>query len=175
MKKTILLKLAVAFVVGTLLSSCAITKIQSNKAEDFNEKVHKVFITVRGSDGSKPYMKKLINSLRDELQTANIESSEYFFDPLSLETSKEIEKQIADYGPDVVMTINQTEMRATANPYGWGSAQTGATLDIKLFKRNSEKPIWRASLKADGQYGLNTTSLKSAKKIVAKLSEDGLI
>lgn len=171
MKKNFLFTLATAIITTFLLSSCVSTKIQSNKSTEFNEKVHKIFITMRGSDASKAYMKSLMTSLKSELEISNVETSEYFFDPLSLETPKDIEGKVVAYNPDVVMTIDQTERRTTANQYGWGSSETGATLDIKLFKPNSEKPIWRASLKADGQFGVKTTYQSSAKKIVKSLQQ----
>lgn len=157
-----------------LFTSCVTTKIDSNKSSDFNQKVSRIYITARGSDSSKEFMKALTNYLKVELNKHGVESMVYYFDPLSLETEKDLGDKINNYNPDVVMSIGQTERRSTAGPYG-GVTETGATLDIRLFVPNRDNPVWRGSLKADGSFGVGTTSQSSAIKIVEKLKLDGVI
>lgn len=158
----------------TLFSSCVTTKIDSNKSPDFNQKISKIYITARGSDSSKEFMKSLTNYLKVELNKHGVECTVHYFDPLSLETEKDLGEKIKNYNPDVVMSIGQTERRSTAGYYG-SVTETGATLDIRMFIPNRENPVWRGSLKADGSFGVGTTAQSSAVKIVEKLKLDGVI
>ena len=77
------------------------------------------------------------------------------------------------------MMINQTESRQTINNngFGWGNTglNTGGTFDVKIFQPDSKNPVWRANLKADGQFGLETSAKKAVEKLIEKLIEDKLL
>jgi len=164
---------ALGFII-TLASSCTTTKIDSNKSPNFNQKVSKIFLTVRGSEGSKEFMKPLTTSLVSELTTHGVECNYYTFDPLSLETDKDLIEKIKIYNPDVVMTVVQTERRVTSG--SMGRAETGATLDIRLFIPNQDNPVWRASVKVDGNFEVALNPAKqTTAKIIEKLKMDGII
>lgn len=173
--KAIFRNLFVLAIIIAVSSSCTTTKIDSKKSPDFNQKVTKIFLTVRGSEGSKKLMKPLTTSLQAELRNHGVESSNHYFDPLSLETEKDLMEKIKGYNPDVVMTIVQTERRSTSGQYG--NAETGATLDIRLFIPNQDNPVWRASLKVDGNFEVAPGSAvkQSTSRIVEKLKMDGII
>ena len=168
------LRLFIALVMTLTFQSCISTKIESNKSPDFNQKISKIYITVKGS--SQKYMKQLTGYILSGLKSHGVEAVVYYYDPLSLDTEKDILEKIKAYNPDLVMSIGQTEKRATSNYYyGTNTTVTGATLDIKLFIPDKENPVWRASLKTDSDLGVVNASESSAKKIISKMKDDGII
>ena len=168
-----------------LLSSCVTSKITSNKLSGFDEKISKLFITVKGSDSSKSFFQSFVVSLRKKLKKKNVELRSHYYSPLSLETENDVEIKISDFGPNLIMSINQTESIQTINnsgfgnnTFGWGfnnGYNTGGTFDVKIFQPNSKKPVWRANLKANGQMGLGESAEKAVKKLIEKLIEDNLL
>jgi hypothetical protein len=169
-----------------VLTSCVTSKITSNKSPNFNEKIEKLFITVKGSDNTKSFFQSFVVEFRKKLNEKNIKSKSHYFSPLSLESENEIDDKISNYNPKLIMTINQTESRQTINNnnngFGWGNTgwgntglNTGGTFDVKIFQPNSKNPVWRANLKADGQFGLETSAKKAVEKLIEKLIEDKLL
>jgi hypothetical protein len=162
-----------------VLTSCVTSKITSNKSPNFNEKIEKLFIMVKGSDSAKPFFQSFVVEFRKKLNEKNIESKSHYFSPLSLESESEIDEKISNYKPKLIMMINQTESRQTINNngFGWGNTgmNTGGTFDVKIFQPNSKNPVWRANLKADGQFGLKTSAKKAVEKLIEKLIEDKLL
>jgi len=169
------------FLIGTLLvfTSCATSKIASNKASDFNEKISRLFVMVKGSDGAKSFFERFTTELDTSLAQKGIESKTYYIDPLSLAPENEINEEISSYKPNLTMVINQTEARHNVNPYGfslgYSSTNTGATFDVKIFQPNSKTPVWRANLTADSQFGLEVSARKACEKLIDKLIEDKLL
>lgn len=179
--KQILKLMRKVFLIGVLLviTSCATSKITSNKAPDFNEKITKLFIMIKGTDSAEPFFKLFENQLSNFLNIKEIESKTHYFDPLSLESENDVNEKISDYKPNLIMVINQTESRQimNSNGFGWGFGPTniGGTFDIKIFQPNSKNLIWRGNLTADGQFGLETSAIKASDKLIKKLIEDGLL
>jgi hypothetical protein len=135
---------------------------------------------VKGTDSSKPFFETFTNELSTSLNSKDIESMVKYLDPLSLESEDDINQVISNYGANLLMVINQTESRQTVNNgfgYGWGfgGTNTGGTFDVKIFQPNSKSPIWRANLKADGQFGLRTSAKKACEKLIEQLIEDSLL
>lgn len=162
-----------------MFTSCATSKIASNKAPDFNEKISRLFVTVKGSDSAKAFFERFTTELDTSLDQKGIESKTYYFNPLSLDPEKEIHENISSYKPNLTMTINQTESRHNVNPYGfslgYSSTNTGATFDVQIFQPNSKTPVWRANLTADSQFGLEISARKACEKLIEKLIEDKLL
>lgn len=176
MKRSILL----LFLAVLLFGSCVSTSIRSNKAPDFNEKITKIYLLMRGSDSANDFFFDFRNELNKYFKVKGIEMKSYAFDPLSLETEQQLMERINEYQPQVVMLVNQTEARSTSNAYyGWNlgrySTPTGGTFDVQLRGPNEEKILWRASLNTDGNFGIATTATKAAKQLYQKMEEDGLI
>ncbi len=168
MKKTL--------IIGLLFfaTSCVTSKITSNKSSDFNKKIGKLYVLVKGTDSAKPFFESFTNELSASLNAKSIESEVKYLDQLSLESENEINQAISDYGGNLLMVINQTESRQTINN-NYGAYNTGGTFDVKIFQPNSENPVWRANLKADGQFGLKTSAKKACEKLIEKLIEDNLL
>ena len=162
-----------------LLTSCVTSKITSNKSPDFNEKIGKLFIMVKGTDSAQSFFNSFTNQFSSSLNQRGIESQTHYFDPLSLESESDINEKISSYNPNLTMVINQTESRQTVNQngfgWGYGGTNTGGTFDVRIFQPNSKNPVWRPNLIADGQFGLETSAKKSTEKLIEKLIEDGLL
>ena len=174
-------------VVGILFfaTSCVTSKITSNKSPDFNEKITKLYIILKGTDSAEPFLKAFEKELSNSLTIKGIESKVNYSDPLSLESESDANQNITDYKPNLLLVINQTESRQTMNGgfnngfgnagLGYGSVNTGGTFDVKIFQVNSKNPVWRGNLKADGQFGLKSSAIKACETLIAKLIEDKLL
>jgi hypothetical protein len=96
-------------------------------------------------------------------------------DPLALETEEQMMAKISEFDPQYVMMIVQTEARSTTNGYGWNnSLNVGGTFDVQLRDLSGEKILWRASLKTDGGWGIETSVYKAAQKLFDRMVEDRL-
>lgn len=168
-----------------LATSCVTSKITSNKSTDFNDKISKLYIVVKGTDSAEPFFESFTAELGNSLTQKGIESKVKYYDPLSLESENDANQNITDYKPNLVMIINQTESRQTMNSgfnngfgnagWGYGNSNTGGTFDVKIFQPNSKTPVWRANLKADGQFGLKSAAKKACETLIEKLIEDKLL
>ncbi|MDO3695912.1 hypothetical protein QVZ41_13760 [Wenyingzhuangia sp. chi5] len=170
----------ILLIISTIvLSSCVSAKITSRKAEDFNEKINKIYILSRGAEDAKYFYKGFFIELEKYFNEENVKFESYRYDKLSLETDKEIDEKINKFSPDVVMLINQTESEKHINAVGIGfthSTITKGTFDIKIFLPNSEKIVWRGNLTADAAYdNLAQAAEKSVQKLIEKLKLDGLL
>jgi hypothetical protein len=47
--------------------------------------------------------------------------------------------------------------------------------DLKLFDKKEKRPIWRANMKAYGEYGISMAIEKTKKKFIALLEQDKII
>lgn len=172
-------QLMVVFSVLLLsLSSCVTTSIRSNKSLSYNEKLDKVFVLVKGTDFTNSSFKPFFSKLYASLETKGVASGSHYIDPLSLKTDEEIQSLIDKANPNLVMVIEQREVRRfTSEPIRSGTSilRSGATFDIKITKYNSEKPIWRASLDAEGSYGISQSARKASERVIEKLEADGLL
>lgn len=175
------------FIISILLSllGCTTSKIVSNKSITFNEKLSQLYIVVNGTDSAEPFFKSFTSELVRSLDQKAVKTIVKYADPLSLESENDFNQVINDYKPKLIMTINQTESRQTMNNgvnsgfgnFGWGngSSTTGGTFDVKIFQPNSKNPVWRANLKADGQFGLESSAKKACEKLIEKLIEDNML
>ncbi|HMI06993.1 MAG TPA: hypothetical protein VK528_05580 [Flavobacterium sp.] len=183
--------------IGLLLviAGCGIkTHIDSNKSPDFSEKITKLYILVKQSDSSKPFLYPFVTNFETELTAKGIAFEEYYMDPLSLESEEDIQKKIQDYGPNTVMIISQSESRITHSSHtnsgfgsgfnngygGFGGSSSGRTIsggtfDIKIFKPAGKNPVWRANLSADTPSGIKKAVKKANEIFIEKLISDKLI
>ena len=174
-------KIALTIGVVCFLMGCS-TKIASNKATDFSEKITKLFIIVKGTETSQSFLDKLTENFGAHLAENGIPYQKFQMEALSLESEEDIQKKVVEFGPNLVMMISQTESRRTTNGgfspgfngpgFGFGggtSAVTGATFDIKLYRPGSQNPVWRGNLKADAQFGLASSAKKANEKMIKNL------
>lgn len=159
-----------------LLFSCTTTRLNSNKDPDFTRQIGSFHVIIRGSHSSDVYLYSLADYLREDLNKIGVKTTVERPNPLSLESEKEMLDRIARINPEALMVITQTEVRQTVGGYSMiGQKANGATLDIKLFQPNSDKPFWRANCRTDSDWGQGGAGKQSAKKIIEKLIADQLI
>jgi hypothetical protein len=161
-----------ALALAMSLESCVPTSIISKKSPDFNKEISRIYILVDGSDRAEEYFKSLGRHLFIHLISHEIETEIHVFDPLSLETDKEVFTKVGKFHPDAIMTIQMTE--------GWSRGWTlyglsGATLDLKILDPSAETIFWRASFRVYSSLLLENTSKTSAKRIVSKLLDDNVL
>jgi hypothetical protein len=157
-----------------ILTSCVTANITSNKSPDFTQKVQKIFITGRSSEASKAYLQSVVRYTQTYLKAHKVETEFYYFDQLSLVSDSELNDRINQYNPDAVMVINETERRSRQGQF-YQTINSGSTCDIKLFLIGKDNPVWRASLVADGNQGVEEASEQASKYLYDKLKTDGII
>jgi len=170
------------YISGVLLflivatSGCVTSSISSNKSPDFNQKITRLYLVIRSSKGAKEFSYSFKTEFLRTLSSRGIVTDYEVLDELALESDKDLTDKISNFGPQVVMVMNQTESKSNAGQtFGASHNISGGTFDIKLLLPASDKPVWRASLDAYGDSGIEAAVDKSVRNLVTKLTEDGLI
>lgn len=160
-----------SFVFGYLfLSGCTSSKITSNKSPEFNDKLSKVFLVMRSGTGSKEFAYSFKTAFLRSLESRGIASAYHIYDPLSLESEKQVSEKIEKFNPQALIIINQTESR------GYNAKNViGGVFDIRIMLQNSDAPIWRANLDANGESGIEYAVDKAVKKLIDRLIVDKMI
>lgn len=171
------MKKAVSILALFILTSCGTSHIASNKSPDFNEKISRLFIMIKGADSSHQFFQRFTGDFNIALEEKGIESETYYFDHLSLDPESDINGKISSYQPNLTMTINQTESRKLVTSHGFISSttDTGGSFEVQIFQPNSKKPVWKAYLQADSEFGLEIAAKKACQKLITQLIEDKLL
>lgn len=154
------------------ITSCITAKLESRKDPNFNEKLEKVYIIMKGADQSNKFFNYMRQLLGEEFRKRQIQHDFYVYDKLSLVSDEEIFKKVDTYDPQVLMTINQTERVTTVGGYYSAPA---AAFDVQIQKKNADQMAWRATLKTQTVSNLSEGAAKSVEKLIRQLEEDGLI
>lgn len=153
-------------------ASCATTWVASNKAPDYTGQPKKIFFRVEVAQADPLFGAAFIQALEQEiassLQARQVQFSYTPFDPVSLETAADIEKRIADFAPDVVLTITKTV------PYNTEDMQINQ-LDVKLMAVGQDKILWRGSVNRQGVWVGRKGGTACARSIVSRLQKDGVL
>lgn len=164
------------FLISLFSTGCVTSKIASNKAPDFNEKISKVYLVIKSSKGAKEFSYSFKTAFLHALSARGITSDYYVMDELALESDKDINEKISKFNPQVLMVMTQTEAEGyNSNNFGGSSNISGGVFDIKIMLPESDKPVWRASLEAYGDNGIDVAVKKSVKKLIDQLTIDKLI
>ena len=175
-KKNILHFFSLIFLFSIVSVGCASSKITSNKAPDFNEKISKAYLLIKTSKGTKQFSYSFKTAFLHALSARGISSDYYVMDELALETDKDIDQKISKFDPQVVIVMNQTEAEINnGNNFGTLNNISGGVFDIRIMLPASDKLIWRASLEAYGNSGIDAAVEKSVKKLIEQLTIDKLI
>jgi hypothetical protein len=177
MKARIISNAYILFILFSIfLPGCVTSKIESNKAPDFNEKISKIYLVIKSAKGAKEFSYSFKTAFLHALMEKGVTSDYYIMDELALESDKEINEKISKFNPQLVMTMTQTESK-THSTYNFGGSNniSGGIFDIKILMPRSEKPVWRASLEAFGENGIDRAVEKSVKKLIDKMKIDKLI
>jgi hypothetical protein len=186
---TLLLSLAVVL----WFASCAPHRLCYNQSPDFNEVVEKVYITAESVVSIEPFAKHFVGTISTGLSRRGVENEVYFHDALSLKTEREVQEHIQAYGAKWHLDIRQREQSASGGDF----SVTQSAFDLRLFDREQDRIVWRASLfgiqhnnrwllhpRADfpcgtGHRSLNRAQMDRAERIsaeiIAGLAKSGII
>jgi len=179
---TFFILLAVPFF--SLVSGCATSSIASNKSDRLKGPYHKIFIAIHSTERAGPFTNPWMDNIAKEFKDRNILLQTYFIpdqgdNSLSLEansTNDEINTQIKEFQPEVVMTIALKKIERYAGVEIGRPGSNGGTFDILIFEAgDSRTPIWRANLHVFGQYGISLAVKKGTESFIGKLEQDGII
>jgi predicted ester cyclase len=174
--KIIFNSLKLLMLVSFFSFSCVNSKITSNKAPDFNEKIVRLYLVIKNSKGAKEFSYSFKTAFLHGLSAKQIVSDYYVMDELALESDKDINEKISKFNPQVLMIMTQTESKGYREVnFGGSNNISGGIFDIKIMLPKSDKVIWRANLEAYGDTGIDAAVEKAAKKLLDKLIIDKLI
>ena len=175
--------LTLAFLIF-LFSGCGTASVVTNKSDRLKGPYKRIFIALRGDIRAANFTGPWIDKVAKELQERNVVMKEYDIpeqddNSLSLEpesANSEINAQIKEFQPDVVMTIILQKIVAYSGVQVGRPGSNGGTFDIKLFDAgDSHTPIWRAKMKVYGDYGISLAVNKGAQNFIDKLEQDNII
>lgn len=159
-----------------LLSGCVSTKIESNRDASYTGSVERLFVFVSTGAREQNVAQLFATAIEQELAPYDIPTKARVRDPLALEGEELITEEVEAFGPSALLVLTQTEAGTFIN--GGGGGTNSAVFDASLIDVESERRVWRASIKAsrDRIYATERQSANNlAEKIVEKLVEDGLL
>ena len=159
-----------------LLSGCATASIESGESNNVKGPYNKIFILISGSPRADKFIEAFSENIIQAISERGTSVEVHVEGRLSLETQAEVDSKINTYNPDVVLIMKQTEALVNGS-YGFGSGKgsLAGTFDLRLFEKAEKRPIWRANMKAYGEYGISMAVEKTAKKFIALLEQDKIL
>jgi hypothetical protein len=163
-------------IVSLYLISCATASITSNKSENLSGPYKKFFILISSSSRAKSFIDGFVENLKIEFAVRNTDLEVYVKQELALETEKDINDKINASTADAILIINQTESMIYGG-VGLGSAtgSNSGTFDLRLFDKTPDNLVWRAQMKAYGDYGISMAIDKATYNLLKKLEQDNII
>jgi|HubBroStandDraft_6_1064221.scaffolds.fasta_scaffold490038_2 hypothetical protein len=160
-----------------LLLGCGpVVHLSANKSPDYNEKLTKVYLLIRSAKGASKFADGFKAGFLSEMTKRNIAADSYVIEPLALEGDKDITARIAQYGPQAVVFMNQTESVSTSGgTFSKTNPVTSATFDIKILLPGSDKPVWRGNMVASGNSHVTEAVEKAVTTLIRQMATDGLI
>ena len=156
------------FFLATLLAFCAPKKIISNKDPSFSKEIRKVFVVFRGTEDGRIFFEGLSQEVKSTFIARNVDAETYLLiDGLSTsEEVKEINRQIDDYFPDVVMRFNQEPLIGKTR--GLAKPVNGTYLGVQLNEFPEGPVVWQAFVELSAE-NVNTAQLKEQGEMVTNL------
>ncbi len=161
--RKLLLLLTALFIVN----SCATIKsVKSSKLSQYKGKFEKIYLVVNISENPTSYAPSFAYSLKTEFEERNIQCIYQIDNNMSLVSKKEIETEISEFDPQLILTIGQSFS---------GYADSGNFL-ITLIDAKTEDILWKASTKIGfSMYNIPPSSEQVAEKIIEKMIDDGIL
>jgi hypothetical protein len=158
------------------LFGCVTASVHSNQSATFSGPYKRLFILVHNSSRSKIFMDGFVDRTRQELAKRNVDVEFYVHNELSLDSEADINAKVKDFKADAIMMITQTESMIYGG-VGLGSStgSNSGTFDLRLYDHTPDKIIWRATMKAYGDYGISMAVGKASKEFISKLEQDRVI
>ena len=153
-------------------ASCATTWVESKKSPDYTSQPKKIFFRIEVAQADPIFGSGFIQALEQELaralQAKQVEVGYTPFDPVSLDSPSDVEKRIAAFAPDVVLTITKTVPLKTED------TQINQ-LDVKMMAVGEEKILWRSSISRQSWWVGRKGGTACAQSIVSRMGKDGIL
>jgi len=158
------------------LAGCVSTKIQSNRDASYTGTIERLYIFATVGEREQDMARLFTTAIEEQFAAHGIPAQARVRDPLALEGEGLVSEEVEAFAPSAILVLAQTESSAMIS--GAGGGTNSATFDASLFDTETERRVWRASIKAsrDRIYATERQGANNlAEKIVEKLFEDGLI
>jgi len=159
-----------------LFSSCVTSNVLFNNNPDYHTKIKTAFIEVKDVRIGR-FLDGLSLSLITNLKNNDVSIKLLVNDALSLNSEEDIQKQIQDFHPDVLIVIERADTKMGHSKYGY--YYDGGTYLMSIVLPESNKIIWKSSILTSGeQYsigGFKVAIAKTIDKIIEKMKSDQLL
>jgi len=177
LQKTILFIILISF-LGCKVSDSSVI---SNSSKTYNKPIKKIYTLVENVSTFDSLNYDVCLHLKEYFKDKGIVPKFYTRNPLTLAADRgneEIQQEIEEFSPDVVMTINIISKKDINNDSELSFLSTPFVfvMELKVKEPNDEDLIWRARLNLSGSHiYTNIRRKKIAKAIIKKWESDGLI
>lgn len=167
------------FIIGIftlLFSGCVTSNVSFNNNPDYHTKIKSAFVEVKDVKIQK-FLNGLGQSLIDTLKNSDVSIKLLVNDALSLNSEKDIQKQVQDFHPDVIIILERVDTKMGHSRYGY--YYDGGTYLMSIVLPETNKIVWKSSISTSKEQsnisGLNTVISQTIGKIIAKMKIDQLL
>jgi hypothetical protein len=154
----------------SIVYSCTTVKVASNKANNYNKKLTKVFVLTQSESKAVKVTDHISRKLMTAFKDKNIEGRFESKNSLSLTTDAAYQNKINAFNPNQLMVIKQT-----AISYRSPTIIDAISFEINILDYTSKVIIWKGELEIYGQVGVKSSIEKSFRKLIKQLKKDALI
>ena len=160
-----------------LFSGCVVVKSQVdfNNDPEYHTKIKSAFVEVKDIKLSY-FLYGLNDSLIANLKIKNVTIQSFKTDALSLDSEKNIQKQIKLLNPEVLIILERADTNIGRGRYTDFYDGGIYTMTIKLLKE--DKTIWKATISTKNEYvnrGHSRIINQTTQQIIEKLQTDQLL
>lgn len=158
-------------------TSCVSSRIESNVVPGFNKKVERIYVKVYSSKESREILSELTREVQLLLVKRKVEVKWNRIDELDLgEDAAKVQEEMAFFQPDLILTI-KVEKNSKSwryQPNGGGYYHETSKLSATLGSFPLDQAVWKGVMQSYSNIpGMQARNV--AKKLVARLEEDGII
>ena len=167
------------FVIGffaLLLSSCVTSKVSFNNSPDYHTKIKTAFVEIKDVNIGR-FLDQFGSSLISNLENEGVSIKLIVNDVLSLNSEKDIQKQIQDFNPAVVMIIERADTKTTRSKSGY--SYNGGVYLVSIELPETHKIVWKASISTRSEVGsfggFDVAVKQTVQQIISKMKTDQLL
>lgn len=159
-----------------LFSGCVTSNVSFNNNPDYHTKIKSAFIEVKDVKIQK-FLDGLGQTLIDTLEKNDVSIKLLVNDALSLHSENDIQKQVQNFHPDVIIILERVDTKMGHTKYGY--YYDGGTYLMSVVLPETNKIVWKSSILTSREQsnvgGLNTVISQTIGKIIAKMKADQLL
>jgi hypothetical protein len=161
------------FLIGLfalVIWSCVTSHVAFNNNPDYHNKIKTAFVEVKDVRIER-FLDGLSQSLITNLKNDDISIKLSVNDALSLNSEKDIQKQIQDFNPDVIIILERADSKMIHGKSGY--SYDGGTYLMSIILPENNKIVWKASIltsKEQGNIGgFNVAISQTVEQIISKM------